>query len=60
MVLRFGGFLSGDRCSPPVAVLARWRRTEKGIAREREGWSAVSTRSSHMSAHSRREGAGMA
>jgi hypothetical protein len=35
MVLRFGGFLSGDHCSPPVAVLARWRRTKKGIARER-------------------------
>jgi hypothetical protein len=30
MVLGFGGFLGGDRCSPSVVALARWRRTEKG------------------------------
>jgi hypothetical protein len=41
MVLRFGGFLGGGRCSPLVAALAQWRRTERagwnGLAREREG-----------------------
>jgi hypothetical protein len=57
MVLGFGWVHGGDRCSPPVAVLTRWRRTEKGNG-EREGGSEVPTRLSSVSTHARHGGAG--